>query len=320
MENENKIKKISVVIPCYRSENTIEVVVDRCIHTMEKDGRFDYEIVCINDYSPDGTILTLRKMACSNPKIKVVNLARNFGQHGALMAGFHYVTGDVIVCLDDDGENPPEQMFRLIDKLDEGYDWATARYTKDKRSLIRTIGTQISFEMSTRLVGKPKEIEINSYSAFRRFIADEIIKYENPYPFVHGLMLRVTRNIANVDMPREERMEGKSGYTFRKLFSLWMNGFTAFSEKPLRLASYVGIFASFLGFVFSVYVIVKKILHPEIPAGYSSVMAVMLILFGIVMLFLGLLGEYIGRIYICLNNAPQFVVRDTMNLDGNSGA
>jgi undecaprenyl-phosphate 4-deoxy-4-formamido-L-arabinose transferase len=232
------------------------------------------------------------------------------------MAGFHYVTGDIIVCLDDDGENPPEQMFRLIDQLDEGYDWATAKYAQDTRPKIRSVGTRISFEMSTRLIGKPKDIQINSYSAFKRFIADEIIKYENPYPFVHGLMLRVTRNIVNVDMPREQRLDGNSGYTFRKLLSLWMNGFTAFSEKPLRVASFIGLFTSLIGFVSGIIVVMRKIMRPEIAMGYSSIMAVLLLLFGMVMFFMGMLGEYIGRIYISINNAPQFVVRETMNLDG----
>lgn len=312
------MKKISCVIPCYRSENTIGVVVDRIIKTVDEDGRYDYEIICVNDYSPDGTMGTLRKLAKDNPKIKVVNLSRNFGQHGAVMAGFHYVTGDVIVCMDDDGENPPENMFMLIDKLDEGYDWATAKYVAEKRSPIRTIGTKISFEMSARLVGKPKDIDINSYSAFKRFIADEVIKYENPYPFVHGLMLRVTRNIANVEMQRAGRLEGGSGYTVKKLLSIWMNGFTAFSEKPLRVASYFGVAFSFLGFVSGIVVVVRKIMMPEIAAGYSSVMTILLFLFGLIMLFMGMLGEYIGRMYISINNAPQFVIKETINLDGDN--
>lgn len=312
------MKKISCVIPCYRSENTIGLVVDRIIKTVEQDGRYDYEIICVNDYSPDGTMNTLRGLAENNAKIKVVNLSRNFGQHGAVMAGFHYVTGDVIVCMDDDGENPPENMFMLIDKLDEGYDWATAKYTEEKRSPIRSLGTKISFEMSTRLVGKPRNIDINSYSAFKRFIADEVIKYENPYPFVHGLMLRVTRNIANVKMPRAKRLEGGSGYTMKKLISLWMNGFTAFSEKPLRVASYIGVLAAIVGFISGIVVIVRKIMIPEIAAGYSSMMAALLFFFGIIMMFMGMLGEYIGRIYISINNAPQFVVRETLNMDGDN--
>lgn len=312
------MKKISCVIPCYRSENTIGIVIDRIIKTIEKDGRYDYEIICINDYSPDGTMNTLRGLAEKNDKIKVVNLSRNFGQHGAVMAGFHYVTGDIIVCMDDDGENPPENMFMLIDKLDEGYDWATAKYVEEKRSPIRSLGTKISFEMSTRLVGKPRNIDINSYSAFKRFIADEVIKYENPYPFVHGLMLRVTRNIANVEMPRAERLEGGSGYTMKKLLSLWMNGFTAFSEKPLRVASYIGVLAAIVGFISGIVVIVRKIMMPEIAAGYSSMMAALLFLFGIIMMFMGMLGEYIGRMYISINNAPQFVVRETLNMDGDN--
>lgn len=310
------MKKISGVIPCYCSEHTVEIVIERIKKTIKQDGRYDYEIICVNDCSPDGTMIALRKMAEDDEKIKVINLSRNFGQHGAVMAGFHYVTGDIIVCMDDDGENAPENMFLLVDKLDEGYDWATAKYVNEKRSPIRSLGTKISFEMSTHLVGKPKEIDLNSYSAFKRFIADEVIKYENPYPFVHGLMLRVTRNIVNVEMPREKRLEGGSGYTIKKLVALWMNGFTAFSEKPLRVASYIGLGAALVGFIAGIVVIIRKIMIPDIAAGYSSVMAMLFFLFGIIMMFMGMLGEYIGRMYISINNAPQFVVKETLNING----
>lgn len=169
--------------------------------------------------------------------------------------------------------------------------------------------------MSTALVGKPKDVDLNSYCVFRRFVADEIVKYQNAYPFVHGLMLRVTRNIANVEITHNEREIGSSGYSFRKLVSLWMNGFTAFSEKPLRLASIMGVVLAVIGFIFGIVIVVRKLLNPDaVLAGYSSMMAIMLFLVGIVLLFLGLLGEYIGRIYICLNNAPQYVVKDAVNV------
>ena len=231
------------------------------------------------------------------------------------MAGFHYVTGDIIVCLDDDGQNPPGQMFKLIDKLEEGYDLVSAKYTKKKHSLIRKIGTKISFAMSSYLVGKPKDIDLNSYYVFRRYVLDEVIKYKNPYPFVHGLILRVTRNMANVEMEHCERQEGRSGYNLLKLFALWMNGFTAFSEKPLRIASISGCICAAFGFLFGIIIIIRKLIDPSIMMGYSSIMAVILFLCGIIMLFLGLLGEYIGRIYISINDAPQFAIRETINIE-----
>ena len=223
-------------------------MVHEIIKTVESDARFEYEIICINDCSPDNTYQVLKQLSQENLKIKVIDLSRNFGQHSALMAGFNHVTGDIIVCLDDDGQNPPSEMFKLIDKLDEGYDLVSAKYSKKKHSLFRKIGTKISFAMSSYLVGKPKDIDLNSYYVFKRYVLDEVIKYDNPYPFVHGLILRVTRNMANVEIDHKERQSGSSGYNLKKLFGLWMNGFTAFSEKPLRIASIIGCICA--GWVF----------------------------------------------------------------------
>ena len=257
----------------------------------------------------------MKSIAKENEKVKVLNFSRNFGQHSALMAGFNYATGDIIVCLDDDGQNPPSQMFKLIDKLVEGgYDLVSAKYKEKKRSLIRRLGTKISFWMSSYFIGKPKDIDLNSYYVFRRYVLDEIIKYKNAYPFVHGLILRITRNMANVEIDHHAREHGKSGYSFKKLVSLWLNGFTAFSEKPLRIASVLGFLCAGGGFVYGVVTIINKILHPEIPVGYSSVMTAVLLLSGAIMLFLGMIGEYIGRIYISLNKAPQFAIKETFNV------
>ena len=179
------MRKLSFVIPCYHSADSISQVVHEIIKTVETDARFDYEIICINDCSPDNTYQVLRQLSQESLKIKVIDLSRNFGQHSALMAGFNHVTGDIIVCLDDDGQNPPSEMFKLIDKLDEGYDLVSAKYSKKKHSLFRKIGTKISFAMSSYFVGKPKDIDLNSYYAFKRYVLDEVIKYDNPYPFVH---------------------------------------------------------------------------------------------------------------------------------------
>lgn len=309
------MEKLSFVIPCYRSENSVGQVIERIVNTVNNDGRYDYEIICVNDYSPDNTLDCLKEIARDNTKVKVIALSRNFGQHSALMAGFNYVVGDIVVCLDDDGQNPPEEMFKLIDKLNEGYDLVSAKYEGEKRSFIRRIGTKISFAMSSYFINKPKGIDLNSYYVFKRYVLDEVIKYKNAYPFVHGLILRITRNMANVVIGHDDRIEGSSGYSFKKLFALWMNGFTAFSEKPLRLAAIIGWITAFLGFAYGIFIIIRKIIIPDIAVGYSSIMAVMLFLCGMIMLFMGLLGEYIGRIYISLNNAPQFAVKEVINCD-----
>ena len=310
------MEKISFVIPCYYSEKTVADVIKRIIKTVMADGNYDYEIICVNDGSTDGTYAILRKLSEKNCRIRVIDLARNFGQHAALMAAFNYVTGDLVICLDDDGQNPPEEMFSIIDKLEEGYDLVSAKYEKEKkRSLLRRIGSKVSFAMSHYLINMPKDIELNSYYGMKRFVVNEIIKYKNSYPFVHGLALRVTRNIANVPMRHDARTVGTSNYTFKSLLKLWLNGFTAFSEKPLRLAAVTGINCSMLGIVSAIVIIIQRLTGHIQSMGYASMMAALLLFSGIIMMFLGLLGEYIGRMYICINNAPQYAIRETQNIE-----
>jgi len=309
------MKKLSFVIPCFRSAKTVGRVVNEIIQTVEKDARYDYEIICVNDHSPDNTLEVLLQLA-ENNHVKVVDLMRNFGQHSALMAGYNFVSGDYVVSMDDDGQNPPSEIFKLVDTLTQnGYDWVSAKYVKKQESLFRRFGSRVAKYMSHVLIDAPSEIDINSYCVIRREIVEEIVKYKNSYPFVHGLMLRVTRNIGNVEINHYPRMEGKSGYSLSKLISLTLNGFTAFSVKPLRAASALGIVIAFIGFVHGVIIVIRKFMTPSVPLGYSSMMAALLFIGGILMILLGLLGEYVGRIYISINNAPQFVVRGTKNMD-----
>ncbi|MBR6400969.1 MAG: glycosyltransferase family 2 protein [Firmicutes bacterium] len=319
MEN-NKKEKLSFVIPCYRSEQTIESVAKEINDTVLSDGRYEYEMICVNDSSPDDTISVLNRMAEKDERITVVDLARNFGQHAAIMAGFNYVTGDIVVVMDDDGQTPPNEVFKIVDKLNEGYDMVSAKYPVKRESLFRRFGSWTSTVMGEILASKPKNVEINSYYAVRRFVVDEVIKYRNPYPNVQGLIFRVTRRITDTEINHRAREVGTSGYSITKLIALWMNSFTSFSEKPLRMASLLGVLSSACGFIFGIVIIIRKLLNPAVPLGYSSTMAVMLFMFGIVLLVLGLLGEYIGRMYICINNAPQFVVRDEKNAKKKTAA
>lgn len=304
--------KLSFVIPCYNSKHTIKTVVDEIIETVTTHGGYDYEIVLVNDSSPDGCFSVITELAENNPKIKGVDLSRNFGQHSAIMAGFHYVTGDVVVCLDDDGQTPANEMFKLIDKLDEN-DLVFAKYTDKKHSAFRNFGSKVNDKMAQWLLNKPQNLKIMSYFACKRYVVDEVLCYKNPYPYISGLLLRTTNKIANVEIHHQERLEGKSGYTLKKLFLLWINGFTSFSVKPLRISTFIGIITALVGFLYGVYIIINKFFNPAAPLGYSSTMAVILFVGGMIMLLLGMIGEYIGRVYISLNNAPQFVVRQTLN-------
>ena len=300
--------RVSFVIPCYRSEHTIGQVVTEINKAMTE--RYDYEIILVNDCSPDNTFQVIEKLCMEQDNITGVNLAKNFGQHSALMAGFHYVSGDIIVCMDDDGQTPPCEVHKLLKALeDEQTDVVYAEYSHKKHSVFRNMGSMLNSKMAQYLIGKPKDLYVSSYFAAKRFIIDEIISYKNPYPYVIGLVLRSTKNIVNVEVEHRERQEGNSGYTMKKLIALWFNGFTAFSVKPLRVATVVGMAFSVVGFLHLIYTIINKFLNPNVPLGWSSTMAVLLVVGGCILFMLGLIGEYIGRIYISLNNSPQYVVK-----------
>ena len=309
------MKKISFVIPCYGSEHTIGTVVDEVVSTVEADGRYDYEIILVNDSSPDRVFDTITKLAAENPHIKGIDLARNFGQHSAIMTGFSFVTGDITVALDDDGQTPANEMFKLIDSLDDSCDLVFAEYQDKMHSGFRNFGSKVNDKMAQWLIGKPKKLKIMSYFACKRYVVDEVLRYPNPFPYISGLLLRATNKVKNVPVHHRERLEGKSGYTIGKLLLLWVNGFTAFSVKPLRIATIVGVIVAVIGFIYGIYVIINKFfIHPNAPLGYSSTMAALLFIGGMIMLLLGMIGEYVGRIYISINRSPQYVIRRTVGI------
>lgn len=313
----DKNKKISFVIPCYRSEKTIGGVINEIDETMQKMQKYTYEIVLVNDGSPDNTWDTICEIAGKDSKghILGINFAKNFGQHSAIMAGLNHVTGDYIICLDDDGQTPASEAGKLIGALENGADVAYAKYGHKQHNIFRNFGTFMNETMASVMLGKPKELYVSSYFAVRRFVVDEMVKYESSYPYVIGLVLRTTKNIVNVDVNHRKREVGESGYNFVKLFGLWVNGFTAFSIKPLRIATFSGTIFAILGFLYGIYTIIKKFVNPIAPMGYAALMSAVIFMGGMIMLMLGMIGEYVGRTYISQNKNPQYVIRETTRND-----
>lgn len=312
--------KISFVIPCYRSEKTLPLVVDEIKETMQRVGK-DFEIILVNDSSPDSTFNVIKELALQNDNIVGIDLAKNFGQHCALMAGMRQAEGDVVVCLDDDGQTPADEVDKLLNKLEEGFDACYASYGKKQHNGFRNFGSKVNELMTRVMLGKPKDLKVTSYFAVKRFVVDDMIRYEQSYAYVIGLVLRATKNITNVEVTHRARTEGRSGYTLKKLFSLWFNGFTAFSIKPLRIATAVGCFCAAGGFAYGIFTIIKKLVLVDVQAGFSALMSALVFIGGMIMLMLGLIGEYIGRIYICINSSPQYVIREKVGkkkeTDGN---
>lgn len=312
------MQKISYVIPCYRSEHTLEQVVAEVTATMGTLPQYDYEVVLVNDCSPDGTLGVIRRLVTADSHVQGVDLARNFGQHAALMAGFHQCTGDVIVCLDDDGQTPANEVGKLLEQIDAGYDVVYARYDNKRQAGWRNLGSWVNSKMTEIMLGKPPELVVNSYFAARRFVVDEMLRYEHCYPYVIGLVLRTTKNICNVPVHHRAREEGRSGYTLGKLLGLWMNGFTSFSVKPLRIATYFGTLSAAAGFLYLIYIVINHYTRHTAPLGWASTTALLLVLGGAILIVLGLIGEYVGRIYMCANAAPQYVAREYLRHEEES--
>ena len=302
--------KLSFVIPCYRSENTIETVVQEICDTVATRSGTDYEIVLVNDCSPDGVWHVIKKLAAADNHIKGICLAKNFGQHSALMAGYGHATGDYIISLDDDGQTPASESFKLVDRLEEGFDVVYGYYEHSAQHLFRRFGTWVNKKMAEAIIGQPKTLRTTSFFIMRKFIVEEIVRYPHPFAYISGLVFRATKNLGNVEVQHRRRIEGESGYTIAGLIGLWINGFTAFSVKPLRAATIIGVICALVGFLAGLYVVYQKFLNPEIPVGYTSMLATLLFVGGMIMLLLGLIGEYVGRIYISINQSPQYVVRE----------
>ncbi len=306
-------KLISYVIPCYRSEVSVGAVVKEIDDTMKGISGYEYEIILINDGSPDNTWGTIEALAAdrNDDRLLGINLAKNFGQHAALMAGLNACKGDYVICLDDDGQTPANEAGKLIKALEDGADAVYARYDHKQHNLFRNFGTAMNEWMAEVMLGKPKDLYVSSYFAVKRFVVNEMIKYESSYPYVIGLVLRTTKRIVNVDVTHRRRETGQSGYTLAKLFGLWINGFTAFSIKPLRIATVSGSVFAILGFLYGIYTIIKKLMYPVAPMGYAALMSAIIFMGGMTMLMLGMVGEYLGRLYISQNKNPQFVIRET---------
>lgn len=308
---------LSFVIPCYRSENTIKNVIEEIISTVGERADYDYEIIAVNDCSPDGVYGVLKELASTNKKIKVINLAKNMGKHSAVMAGYAFVNGDYVVNLDDDFQSPVNRLWDLLNPVEKDCcDVATAEYLRKKESAWKRLGSNINFWVSEIMLDKPKGLRFENFSVIKRFVMDEVLNYKNPYPFLEGLFLRVTKRIISVPMKQRDRADAnETGFTFWKSVSLFANGFTNFSVKPLRFALILGTLFALLGFAYGIVIIVRKVIFPATPMGWSSIMAINLFSSGMIMLLLGVIGEYVGRIFICINDAPQFVVRETINVE-----
>ncbi|MCI9167295.1 MAG: glycosyltransferase [Dorea sp.] len=300
----------SIIIPCYNSAKTIRKVVELTMQKLEQEKRTPYEFVLVDDYSPDSgaTVRELEALADDYACVKIVELAKNSGQHNAVMAGLNYAEGDTLIAMDDDMQTHPSQLPVLFAEFDKGFDIVYGYYPQKKHSLFRNFGSYVNYLSVRILIGKPKDMKTSSFWIIRRFIRDYVIQYKSQYTHLQGLFLRTTRNISCVPVKHFEREVGSSNYTLKKLIGLWSN-IMGYSIVPLRLATYCGYSFSLLGILGAAFIVARKLLVPSMAIGWPSMMVAICFFSGINLLFMGLIGEYLGRMFLGMSRYPQFVVR-----------
>lgn len=300
---------LSIVVPVYRSAPILPLLAEKVqqeISALALPAGF--ELILVNDASPDHSWAVIRELATRYPFIKGINLRRNFGQHNATMAGLNHALGEWVVVMDDDLQHPPEAIGQMLAALREGYDVCYTRYLNRQHAAWKKLGSAFNDWVATHLLGKPKGLYLSSFKAMRREVVQEVIQYDGPYAYLDGLILGVTNAITAVDIEHQARHEGEGNYNLRRSVSLWLKMATSFSILPLRLASYAGFMLAGFSVLMIIYVVIEKWLHPELPAGWASLIATMLLIGGIQTLCIGMMGEYLGRTYLKLNRKPQFVV------------
>jgi undecaprenyl-phosphate 4-deoxy-4-formamido-L-arabinose transferase len=309
--------ELSLVIPVYNGSRTIGPLVE---HTAKIFGSTSFEIVLVNDGSEDDSEMVCAQLAKKFPQsVTFVHLSRNFGEHSAVLAGFTQARGRYVAVLDDDGQNPPEDVVRMLDDLKrKNYDVVYGHYIEKKHSWFRNLGSRFNDLIATLMLHKPKDLYLSSFKVMNRFLVDEIIKYRGPYPYTDGLIYRVTRNIGQVPVEHRASQSGPSRYTLRKLVRLWLNMFLNFSIKPLRISVYVGLLASCLSMIALIAILIDKLwITPNLTVGIPTVLGSVVFFSGIQLMILGLVGEYLGRLYLDQTGTPQYVVRYSMREGSN---
>lgn len=304
--------EISIVIPVYRSASILRELVAQIKVSMDQQGfSDDFELILVNDCSPDASWQIIEECAKDFPFVKGIFLRKNFGQHSATMAGLNYAQGDVIVIMDDDLQHPPGQIGRLVEAILGGADVCYTRYRGRKHPLWKKLGSRFNDWVAGILLDKPRGLYLSSFKALSRDLVQEVIKYDGPYTYLDGLILDATRSIDVVDIDHQARLEGEGNYNLRRSISLWLRMATSFSILPLRIATLLGFFLSVASVIVGIIVVAQKILDPSIAMGWTSLMAVLLLVGGVQTFCVGVLGEYLGRTYLRVNGKPQFVVRKT---------
>lgn len=306
------MKEISVVIPVYKSEKCIPELTKQISDAL-KD--FDWELILVNDCSPDNSWTEIKKVAAENNNITGINLRKNGGQDLAILAGLNHAKGKWIVIMDDDLQHSPYDIPKLYAQAQKGFDVVYADFKQKKQKLWKNLGSWLNGKVSEITLGKPKGIYLSPFKIISGSVVKEMCKLNNLFPYIDGLIFQVTKNITQINIEHHKREYGKSNFTLVKSMQVFFRMMFGFSTFPLNFATYIGFFSSTMGFVLAIYFLVKFLLGLEPLTGWTSLIMVILILGGLILLALGIIGKYIGQMYLTINNSPKYIVKETVGYE-----
>jgi glycosyltransferase involved in cell wall biosynthesis len=302
---------LSVVIPVYNGASSIRELV-RALEALVVPG--GHEIVLVNDGSEDDSLDVCRELlATARVPMTLINLARNFGEHNAVMAGLGRARGAHVITMDDDLQNPPSEVLRLLEHAQRtGKDVVYTYYAVKAHAFWRNTGSRFANWSADRVLEKPKGLYLSSFRCMSAFVVAQLLRYTGPFPYVDGLILQCTHSIDNLLVQHLPRAHGRSNYTLRRLTRLWLNIIVNFSVAPLRMATFLGFLMSGAGLLGTIWTVAEALLS-KTPRGWASLAVAVLLLSGVQLLVLGLIGEYLGRVYLTVNGKPQWVAREVLH-------
>ena len=298
--------KIDIVIPVYNSESCL---LELSKQLSEKLENISHRIIYVNDNSSDNSWVLLKQISKNTNNAIAINLAKNFGQDCAIMAGLSHTDGDYIVIMDDDLQHDPAAISLLLDNIIKSKSHVTyANFRRKEQSIIKNCGSWLNDKVANIVLKKPHDIYLSPFKILKKSLVDKIIQYDGPYPYIDGLIFRYTTNITQVLVSHHKRFSGKSNYSIAKSISVWLRVLTNFSVIPLRISTYVGIFSSLIGFLLGILFIALHFLGIDSPEGWPSLMVSILFIGGIQLIALGTIGEYVGRSFLYQNKEPQYII------------
>lgn len=300
---------ISIVIPVYNSEAILPELNRRIDAAL---AGIAYELIFINDKSTDGSWDQIKLLTSSHQHLTGINFRKNYGQDNAIMAGLRFTSGEYVVIMDDDLQHAPEDIIKLYHKCCEGYDICYANFASKKQAVWKNAGSWLNGKCAEILLNKSRGIYLSPFQIVKREVIDRVIQYRGPYPYIQGLLLDLTDNTTQIDVEHHKRYAGESNFTFIRSLRIFLKLVTSFSVIPLRIATMMGLVSSTVGFLLVPYYLYSHFWGDRIVEGWTTIVLLQLIVGGLILLSLGIIGEYIGRMYLNINNKPQYDIKETL--------